>query len=85
MTVTTEQRRALGMLADAGPRGVPEALLVDVHTFDIEALAGLVRPGFASVVPVSTGAGSKAVTVVRMRIMDAGRQALVGRGGSARA
>jgi hypothetical protein len=43
MKLSAVQRRELALVADAGPRGVPETILVDVHGFTIDALAGLVR------------------------------------------
>ena len=70
-----EQRRALRLLADAGPLGVPETLLIEVHRFTEATLAALVR-GLVSVVPHSVNAGGTRMTVVRMKITDAGRRAM---------
>ena len=47
MTLSAEQRRALHILADAGPRGATvEALMV--HGFAAEILAGLAIDGLAT-------------------------------------
>jgi hypothetical protein len=75
MTLTTEQHRALGLLADS-PRGCVEALMVDAHGFTMEALAGLVRGGYARVVPQKVCAGERTIVVVRMHITAAGRRAM---------
>jgi hypothetical protein len=45
MKLSVEQHRALTMLANVGPRGVAEALLVNAHGFTVNTLAGLVRAG----------------------------------------
>ena len=66
MMLTTEQRRALAVLVDTGGDGTAEAVMA--ARFGVEVLAGLVRKGWASV-DVET-------VVVRMRITEAGRQAL---------
>ena len=73
-----EQRRALKMLADA-PRGVSEEMLVVVHGFSAEMLAGVVLAGLANVV-TETKSAPRGVTikVERIRITDAGRRALEG-------
>jgi hypothetical protein len=39
----TDQRRALTMLADAGRHDLTETPLIDMHSFTVDALAGLVR------------------------------------------
>jgi hypothetical protein len=49
------------------PRGVPGSLLVDAHGFALDALAGLIRQGLASVAPETMRAGGRTITVVRMR------------------
>jgi hypothetical protein len=68
---------ALAMLADAGPRGATEAVLI-ANGFPVAVLAGLVRDGLAHVAvsTVRAGAGGRKVDVVRMQITDAGRRAL---------
>jgi hypothetical protein len=74
MMPTDERRRALAMLANAGPRGNTEAIMA-VH-FTVELLAGLARQGWASVDVETVRAGRSPVGVVRMKITEAGRQAL---------
>ena len=46
MKLNAEQRRALELLVEAGLRGIPEAFLIDIHRFKVDALAGLVRGGY---------------------------------------
>jgi hypothetical protein len=76
MKLTAEQRRAVAMLAGAGPRGATEAIMA--ANFGVELLAGLVCQGWASVQvgPRWSLVGRSRVEVVRMRITDPGRQAL---------
>jgi hypothetical protein len=45
--LTAEQRRALIMLADAGPNGYPKAVLI-LHDFAPWLLEDLIRGGFPS-------------------------------------
>jgi hypothetical protein len=76
MRLSREQRRALKMLADA-PRGVSEEMLVVVHGFSAEMLAGLVLAGLATVVTeTKSAARSVTIKVERIRITNAGRRAL---------
>src|SRR5258706_15414018 len=71
-----EQRRALKMLADA-PRGVSEEILVVVHGFSAEMLAGLELAGLATVVAETKSAPRGAtIKVERIRVTDARRTAL---------
>jgi hypothetical protein len=74
MGLAADQRQALDMLADAGPRGCTEAIMA-AH-FGIELLARLVREGLACVEVESVRAGGRTVDVVRMKITDDGRQAI---------
>jgi hypothetical protein len=68
-----EQRRALKMLADT-PRGVSEEMLVVVHGFSAERLAGL------ATMVTETKSAPRGVTIKaeRIRVTDAGRVALEG-------
>jgi hypothetical protein len=71
-----EQRRALKVLADA-PRGVSEEMLVVVHGFSAQMVAGLVHAGLATVVSETKKVPrGLTLTVERIRIADAGRIAL---------
>ena len=73
-----ERRRALKMLADA-PRGVSEEMLVVVHGFSAEILAGLVFAGLAKVVTETKSAPrGVTITVERIRITDDGKKAIEG-------
>jgi hypothetical protein len=70
-----ERRRALKMLADA-PRGVSKEMLVVVHGFSAEMLAGLVLVGLATVVTetrVRPAARRSRLSVFASRTRAAGR------------
>src|SRR5262249_35524956 len=56
--------------------GVTEDLLVLAHGFDSDMIAGLVSTGLAAAQRETMRAGGKTSEVVRIRITDAGRQAL---------
>jgi hypothetical protein len=73
-----EHRRALELLADV-PRGFREEVLILVHGFSIEMLAGLVQAGLATV-ETDTRAMRPGVTVEteRIRITEVGRKAING-------
>jgi len=72
----SDRRRALRLLADA-PEGVTEALML-AHGFRVELLVDLCIAGLATATPER--AGGRRVEVVRLKITDAGRQALTGKG-----
>jgi hypothetical protein len=74
----SDRRRALGVLAGA-PEGVTEALML-AHGFRVELLVDLCLAGLATAKPEHMRAGRRAMEVVRMKITDAGRQALTGKG-----
>jgi hypothetical protein len=46
--VTSEQRRALELLASAGDQGVPEELMLKAFVFEFEVIIGLIRDGLAA-------------------------------------
>jgi hypothetical protein len=73
--VTSEQHRALALLADT-PRGCLETVLIDVEGFTVDALAELVRVGYVSLAPETVRAGGRKIEVARVRITDAGRRAI---------
>jgi hypothetical protein len=75
--LSTEQRRALALLLSA-PRGLTEVTLMRVHDFAPELLSGLVRAGFAEMVTGTVRAGGRSRQVDRVRITNAGRQAIKG-------
>jgi hypothetical protein len=64
MKLDAEQRRALNLLADAGPRGSTAAILM-AHGFTAEMLAGLVRDGLATVATETVKAGGRTIEVAR--------------------
>ena len=67
-------RDALELLTAASP-SCPEPLLL-AHGFETEMLADLVRKGLATAQTEPVNAGARSVEVVRVKITDAGRQAL---------
>jgi hypothetical protein len=69
------QRQALEMLAGS-PHGVTEDLLVLAHGFNSDMIAGLVHAGLTTAQRETVEAGGKSAEVVRIRITEAGRQAL---------
>ena len=73
--VTSEQHRALALLADT-PRGCLETVLIDVEGFTVDALAELVRVGYVSLAPETMRASRRKIEVARVRITDAGRRAI---------
>jgi hypothetical protein len=84
--LTAGQRRALAILAGAGPRGCPEAVMI-AHGFAIEVLGGLVRGGLAraahdvvrDVVPAGGPPimATPTIDMTRISITDMGRWALM--------
>jgi hypothetical protein len=68
-----DRRRALELLA-ASPDGCTEALMS--HGFTVELLVDLCIAELAIATPERMVAGGRAVEVVRMKITEAGRQAL---------
>lgn len=70
------QRRALEILAGS-PHGCTEAIL-RAHRFGVVLLAGLLRAGFAKAEAETTRDGGRVISVVRIRITDAGKRALAG-------
>ena len=76
--LSPQPRRTLELLKllASSPHGATEALLVRVHGFDSDMVAGLVRAGLAAGECETTKAGAKPVEVVRLRISAAGRKAI---------
>jgi sulfite reductase beta subunit-like hemoprotein len=74
--LSTEQRRALAMLADAGRSGVTGAIM-SANGFRTCTLARLDREGLATaMIAERLKNGGKTIEVVRFRITAAGRRAL---------
>jgi hypothetical protein len=72
--LTTEQRRALQMLA-AAPNGCTEPALRG-HGFTVGLMVGLVGAGLAGAKPETMKAAGRSFGVVRFLITDRGRAAL---------
>jgi hypothetical protein len=70
------QRQALKLLA-SDPQGATDELLVFIHEFDSNMIAGIVETGLAMAQLENMKAGGRAIEVVRIRITGAGRAALV--------
>jgi hypothetical protein len=76
-SLSIEQRRALALLASI-PHGIIEDLLVLNHEVDRAAIAGLVQEGLATEGREILAASDRTtIDLVRIRITDAGRRALV--------
>jgi hypothetical protein len=72
--LTPKARRALELLA-VDQRGLTETLL-RTYGFTLRMLASLVRTGLATSQRQTVKTGGKTIEVVRIRITDAGRDAL---------
>jgi len=73
--ISTEQRRALEMLADAESRGSTIEMLIE-DGFPAEMVADLVRNGLASMQGDTVNVGGRAIEVIRVQITDAGQRAI---------
>jgi hypothetical protein len=73
--LTTEQRRALKMLADASTQGCAEAVL-RAQGFDPNMLAELVDAGLVSRMPEPVRASGRLIPLARFRITPAGHEAV---------
>jgi hypothetical protein len=76
--LSPQPRRALELLEllASCPHGATEALLVRAHGFSSDMIAGLVRAGLATAERETMKAGAKPIDIVRVRITDAGREAV---------
>jgi hypothetical protein len=79
MMLSPEQRRALAMLATAGSRGETQPFLV-AHGFGGAMITGLVNRGLSIMTLEKIRAGGKIIEVVKVRITEAGREALADEG-----
>jgi hypothetical protein len=70
-------RRALRLLAGE-PEGVIEAMML-AYGFRVELLVDLCIAGLATAKPEQMHAGGRKMEMVRMKITEAGRQALTGK------
>jgi hypothetical protein len=73
----SERRRALRLLAGE-PEGVIEAMML-AYGFRVELLVDLCIAGLATAKPEQMHAGGRKMEMVRMKITEAGRQALTGK------
>jgi hypothetical protein len=73
--ISTEQRRALEMLADAESRGSTVEMLIE-DGFPAEMLADLVRNGLASMQGDTVKVGGRAIEIIRVQITAAGQRAI---------
>jgi hypothetical protein len=67
--------RALEALANYGPEGCTEALML-AHGFTVELMVALVRAGLAEVTTDHVVAGARTMEVLRLRITEEGQRAL---------
>jgi hypothetical protein len=79
MTLSADERRALAMLATSGRDGVAQAWL-SAHGFDATMIAGLVSQGMATITAEKVRADGKLVAVAKVRITEAGQNALMAKG-----
>jgi hypothetical protein len=75
MTLTAEERGALCLLANASGNGTTQTFL-SAHGFGVPTIAGLVNHGLATMLRESQRTHEKVIVVTRVRITDAGREAL---------
>jgi hypothetical protein len=73
--LSPEQRRALQMLATSGPSGLTDAIMF-AHGFSIALLDGIAQAGLVVVVTGTVRAGAQIISVLRLRITPAGRNAI---------
>jgi hypothetical protein len=74
MAVSAEQRLALELLASS-PFGCTESIMM-AHSCAVGVLRDLVREGLATATRETVIAGRRRITVTRLPISDAGREAL---------
>lgn len=75
MTVRAKQRHALAVIAAAGFDGATQTLLT-AHGLSVRTIAALVKRGLVTIVREKVRTGGKWVDAAKMRITDAGRDAL---------
>ncbi len=79
MSLSADQRRALAVLAIAGPNGATQPFLV-AHGFGGAMITGLVNRGLAILTLEKIRADGKMIGFVKARITAAGRDALADEG-----
>ena len=78
MKLTDQQRDALRMLAGYR-QGAIEEVFIFTNNFDRDIIAGLVRTGLATAERQTVNTGGNTIEVNRIRITEAGQDALKGR------
>jgi len=73
--ISTEQRRALEMLADAESRSITIEMLIE-DGIPAELVADLVGNGLASMQGDTVKVGGRAIEIIRVQITDAGQRAI---------
>jgi len=73
--ISTEQLRALEMLADAESRSNTIEMLIE-DGVPAEMVADLVRNGLASMQGDTVKVGGRAIEIIRVQITDAGKRAI---------
>jgi len=73
--ISTEQRRALEMLADAESRSITIEMLIE-DGIPAELVADLVGNGLASMQGDTVKVGGRAIEIIRVQITDAGKRAI---------
>jgi hypothetical protein len=71
----TSRSRALALIADAGPAGVAEAVMI-ANGITIETMVELVRAGLATATAQRVKAGRARMEIAVLRITEAGRRVL---------
>ncbi len=75
MTLTAKQRHALAVIAAAGSDGATQTLLT-AHGLSIRTIAALVKRGLVMTAREKVRTGGRWVDAAKVRITDAGRDAL---------
>ena len=75
MNLSAEQYRALSLLAEAGPGGVTEAVMIS-QGLAVTPLIDLVRAGYAWVTKETVRAFGRKIEIARVEITEAGRRAI---------
>jgi hypothetical protein len=75
MTLTAKQRHALAVIAATGSDAAAQTLLT-AYGFSIRTIAALVKRGLVTIVREKVRAGGRWIDAAKVRITDAGRDAL---------
>jgi hypothetical protein len=75
MTLSAKQRHALTVIAATGADGATQTLLT-AHGFSIRTIAALAKRGLVTIAREKVRTGGKWIDAAKVRITDAGRDAL---------